>query len=67
MNRDVCKPYYEKLYTVSKQCNKSMEFNRSKLTDFGLLVGRILGYITIAVGIIMTFLLLRTIFSGEVV
>lgn len=44
-----------------------MEFNRSKLTDFGLLVGRILGYITIAVGIIMTFLLLRIVFSGEVV
>lgn len=67
MNRDVCKPYYEKLYTVSEQCNKLMEFNRSKLTDFGLLVGRILGYITIAVGIIMTFLLLRIVFSGEVV
>ena len=67
MNRDVCKPYYEKLYTVSEQCNKSMEFNISKLTDFGLLVGRIIGYITIAVGIIMTFLLLRTIFSGEVI
>lgn len=44
-----------------------MELNRSKLTDFGLLVGRILGYVTIAVGVIMTILLLRTIFSGEVI
>lgn len=62
MNRDVCKPYYEKLYTVSKQCNKSMVLNRSKLTDYGLLVGRIIGYITITVGIMMTFLILRTFF-----
>jgi hypothetical protein len=44
-----------------------MVLNRSKSIDYGFLVGRILGYVTITVGIIMTILLLRTIFSGEAV
>jgi hypothetical protein len=40
---------------------------RNNLKEYSLLIGRILGYITIAVGVIMTLLLLRTIFSGEII
>ncbi len=41
-----------------------MEINQ-KLKETGLTVGIILGYITILTGIVMTILLLETIFSGE--
>lgn len=37
---------------------------RQKLKDMAVAVGSILGYITILMGIIMTFLLLGTIYSG---
>ncbi|MCZ7392098.1 MAG: hypothetical protein ABOK23_10645 [Candidatus Methanoperedens sp.] len=41
-----------------------MEINQ-QLKDTGLTIGIILGYIAILIGIVMTILLLETIFSGE--
>ncbi|MCX9010636.1 MAG: hypothetical protein OIN66_05870 [Candidatus Methanoperedens sp.] len=40
-----------------------MALNKDTLKDYGLLTGRILGYIAILIGVIMTILLLKTIFS----
>ncbi|MCZ7356889.1 MAG: hypothetical protein O8C66_14415 [Candidatus Methanoperedens sp.] len=41
-----------------------MEINQEKLKSFGIIIGSVLGYIAILTGIIMTILLLRTIFFG---
>jgi len=35
-----------------------------KLSDIGIAIGSVLGYITIIIGIIVTILLLETIYSG---
>ena len=40
-----------------------MELNQKKLKDYALSIGSILGYTAIAVGIVMTVLILRTIFT----
>lgn len=40
-----------------------MALNIDKIKDYGLLTGMVLGYIAILIGIIMTFLILRTVFS----
>ncbi len=36
-----------------------------KIIDFGVTIGTLLGYATILAGVIMTILLLQTIFTGE--
>lgn len=38
-----------------------------KLDGIGITIGSIIGYIAILIGIIMTFLILETIFSGEII
>jgi|GEM_PF-5891224 len=40
-----------------------MALNKDKLEDYGILIGKIFGYMTILIGIVMTILLLKTIFS----
>ncbi|VVB93616.1 Uncharacterised protein [uncultured archaeon] len=42
-----------------------MMLDRKKLIDIGIAIGSIIGYITIVAGVIMTILLLQTIFTGE--
>jgi hypothetical protein len=38
-----------------------------KLIDFGVAIGSLLGYAAILAGVIMTILLLQTIFTGEII
>jgi hypothetical protein len=38
-----------------------------KLDGIGITIGSIIGYIAILTGIIMTILILETIFSGEII
>jgi hypothetical protein len=42
-----------------------MNLDKKKLIDIGVATGSIIGYITILAGVIMTILLLQTIFTGE--
>ena len=43
--------------------NKLMKINLEKLKGLGLTAGVVLGYIAILAGIVMTILLLQTVFS----
>jgi len=38
-----------------------MELNSKSLYDYGLTFGKIIGYVVILIGIVMTFLLLKTV------
>lgn len=38
-----------------------------KITDIGVAIGSLIGYATILAGVIMTILLLQTIFTGEII
>lgn len=51
-------------YKHKGNIHQSMEINQEKLKSFGIIIGSVLGYIAILTGIIMTILLLRTIFFG---
>lgn len=42
-----------------------MKINPKKLKDFAIIVGTAIGYLTITIGVLMTILILRTIFSGD--
>ncbi len=42
-----------------------MNVSQKKLRDIGIAISSIIGYISILAGVIMTILLLQTIFSGE--
>ena len=38
-----------------------------KIIDIGVAIGSVIGYATILAGVIMTILLLQTIFTGEII
>ncbi len=50
-------------YKLQVRLNKLMKINQTLLKGIGLTAGIILGYVTILVGVVMTILLLETIFS----
>lgn len=50
-------------YKLQVRLNKLMKINQTKLKEIGLIAGIILGYVAILAGIVMTILLLETIFS----